>query len=422
MQGKTIARGLLLAAGLLMSAGAAAADKPRLEVWTMSLSPKFNDYFKGLIGRYNAQNPAVEWAWVDYPWDVIQAKFTASVAAGRPPALVNLNVPWAYDYKQDGLIQSLDQLVDKTQYTDGALKDVTFEGKVYAFPHYNGANVIAFNSELFKKAGLDPAKPPQNLDEQLAYARQIKAKTGVAGFAPAIGPTKIEGFFMQEGLDVVKDGRAVFNSPRHVELLKKLADAYKSGALLRNNLFAQDNFQISMAAYNSGQMAMLVSTPTSLTRVRDDAPAIYKVTEVAGAPLGPTKIASGGWMFNFAVARNVDTKLLPEIGKFGTYLTNADNQLAFAKLAGALPTAKKTAADPYFQSVPAGAGAVEKGLAVAARNLDSTRTIFLAGVKDSELLSNRLAAAVEQAVTGRKDPKAALDEAVTFWNQKLAAK
>ncbi|MFC4159703.1 extracellular solute-binding protein [Chitinimonas lacunae] len=421
MQGKSFARGLLLAAGLLVSAEAL-ADKPQLEVWTMSLSPKFNDYFKQLISRYNAANPAVEWRWVDYPWDVIQTKFTAAVAAGRPPALVNLNVPWAYDYKQDNLIQPLDQWVDKSQYTEGAIRDVTFDGKVYAFPHYNGANVIAFNTELFRKAGLDPAKPPQSLDQQLAYAKQIKAKTGVAGFAPAIGPTKIEGFFMQEGLDVVKDGRAVFNSPRHVELLRKLADAYKSGALFRNNLFAQDNFQVSMAAYNSGQMAMLVSTPTSLTRVRDDAPAIYKITDVAGAPLGPTRIASGGWMFNFAVARNVDPKLLPEIGKFGSYLTNADNQLAFSKQAGTLPTAKKTAADPFFQSLPANAGAVEKGLAVAARHLDNTRTVFLAGVKDAELLSNRLAAAVEQAVTGRKEPQAALNEAVAFWNQKLAAK
>ena len=117
---------------------------------------------------------------------------------------------------------------------------------------------------------------------------------------------------------------------------------------------------MSIAAYNGGRMAMLVTTPASLTRVRDEAPKLYQSTLVAPAPIGPTGIAAGGWMFNFGVARNVNKALLPEIGKFGNYLTNADNQLAFAKLAGTLPTARKAAQDPYFQKVANDAGAAEK--------------------------------------------------------------
>ncbi|PHV12254.1 extracellular solute-binding protein [Chitinimonas sp. BJB300] len=422
MKFKQLMTAAVVAASFAASAPAFSAEKQKLEVWTMSLAPKFNDFFKGMLDKYNAQHPNVEVVWTDYPWDVIQTKFTAAVAAGKPPALVNLNVPWTYDYKQDGLIQPLDGLIDKAQYVAGALQDVQFEGKTWAFPFYNGANVIAYNTDIFKKAGLDPKTPPNSLDMQIAYAKQIKAKTGIAGFAPALGPTKVEGFFLQEGLDVIKDGKAVFNSPAHIALVKKLADAYKSGAFLKDSLFSQDNFQVSMAAYNSGRMAMLVSVPSSMTRVRDDAPAIYKVTEVAGAPVGKTGIASGGWMFNYGVAKNVDKALLPEIGKLGNYLTNAENQLAFAKLAGALPTARKAAQHPYFQILPANAGAVEKAIAQAAKNLDNTRTVFLSGVKDSEVLSNKLGAAVELAVTGRKTAKAALDEAANFWNVKLATK
>lgn len=417
MKLKSIASATLLAVGLTASFGAFAADKPVIEVWTMSLSPKFDGYFKDLVSKYNAQNPGVEVKWTDYPWDVIQAKFTAAVGAGKPPALVNLNVPWAYDYKQDGLIQPVDGIINKAQFVRGALADVTFEGKTYAFPHYNGANVIAYNKDIFARAGLKAA--PKTFDEQLSFAKAIKAKTGVAGFAPTLGPTKIEGFLIQNGLDVVKGGKAAFNSPAHVAMMKKLADAYKAGALLKDNLFAQDNFQVQMQAYNAGKMAMLVSTPTSLTRIRDEAPVLYKSTAVAAAPVGPTGIASGGWMFNFAVAKNVDKALLPEVGKFANYLTNDANQLAFSKLAGTLPTSSKAAKDPHFQTVAAPGGAVEQAVAVAASSLDSTRTIFLSGVKDPEVLSNKLAAAVEQAVTDRKDPKAALDEAAAFWNSKL---
>ncbi|POA97951.1 sugar ABC transporter substrate-binding protein [Chromobacterium sinusclupearum] len=418
MKLKSLTLSLLIAASAAIPLAAHAADKPVLEVWTMSLSPKFDGYFKNLVAQYNAQHPNVEVKWTDYPWDVIQAKFTAAVGAGKPPALVNLNVPWAYDYQQEGLIQPLDNLIDKSQYVAGALKDVTFNGKVYAFPHYNGANVIAYNAELFKKAGLDPNKPPKSFDEELQYAKTIKAKTGVAGFAPTLGPTKIEALLMQNGLDVVKDGKPAFNSPAHVAFVKKLADAYKAGALLKDNLFSQDNFQVAMAAYNGGRLAMLESTPTTLTRVRDEAPKLYAHTRVAPAPLGPTGIAAGGWMFNFAVARNVDKALLPEIGKFGNYLTNAQNQLAFAKLAGTLPTARQAAADPHFQKVADNAGAAERAVSIAAANLDKTRTLFLS-VKNADVLSAKLSAAVEKAVTGRQDVKAALDEAAAYWTSKL---
>ncbi|WP_440027584.1 ABC transporter substrate-binding protein [Chromobacterium amazonense] len=418
MKLKTLSLSLLIAAGLSAPLAAHAADKPVLEVWTMSLSPKFDGYFKQLVAKYNAEHPNVEVKWTDYPWDVIQAKFTAAVGAGKPPALVNLNVPWAYDYQQEGLIQPLDGLIDKSQYVAGALKDVTFNGKVYAFPHYNGADVIAYNAALFKKAGLDPNQPPKSFDQELQYAKIIKAKTGVAGFAPKMGPTKIEGLFLQNGLDVVKDGKPAFNSPAHVAFVKKLADAYKAGALMKDNLFVQDNFQVAMAAYNSGRMAMLESSPTALIRVRDEAPKVYRDTRVAASPLGPTGIAAGGWMFNFAVARNVDKALLPEIGKFGNYLTNADNQLAFAKLAGTLPTARKAAQDPHFQKVADNAGPVERAVGIAAANLDKTRTLFLS-VKNADVLSAKLSSAVEKAVTGRQDAKAALDEAAAYWAGKL---
>jgi len=40
--------------------------------------------------------------WVDFPWDIIQTKLITRIVAGTPPALVNLNVPWADEYARDG--------------------------------------------------------------------------------------------------------------------------------------------------------------------------------------------------------------------------------------------------------------------------------------------------------------------------------
>ncbi|QDQ26330.1 extracellular solute-binding protein [Chitinimonas arctica] len=417
MLSKRIAKAALL--GSLALSGQAWADRPRLEFWTQSLAPKFAPYFNNLVSRYQAANPQVEVAWVDYPWDVIRSKFMVALASGNPPALANVQVPWVYEFKEAGLIQPLDNLLDSKQYLTGAIMDVSFDGHIYAFPFYNGANVIAYNTALFRQAGLDPAQPPRSFDMQLSYAKTIRQKTGVAGFAPTLGPTKVEGLMINEGLEIMRNGRAVFNSPAHVAFVRKLADAYQAGALLKDNLFSEDNFQVSMAAYNSGRLGMLVTVPAALKRVRDDAPAIYRHTDAASAPLGRTGMAAGGWQFTFVVPKNVDPKLLPEVAKLGAFLTSAENQLAFSRAAGTLPTSRLASQHAFFHTLPDQAGAVEKGLIAAARNIAVTRTVFLAGVKNSELLSTRLSGAVEQAVTGRKDAKLALDEAVLFWNKKL---
>ncbi|WP_148714138.1 ABC transporter substrate-binding protein [Chitinolyticbacter meiyuanensis] len=411
---------IALVIGALVASGAAQADKTRIEFWTMSMKPRFEAYFQNIEKTYEAQNPNVDIVWTDLPWDVIRAKFTAAVAAGQPPALANLNVQWAYDYAQTGAIVPIDALLgtDRGVYMPGALADVTWGGKTYAFPWYNSADVMAVNGALFKKAGLDPKQPIANLSAQLKVAKTIRQKAGVAGLAPRLG--RVESIFLGEGLPVLENGKAVFNSPRHVALLREFADAYKAGALLKDNLFAEDNFQVSIAAYNGGRLAMLETTPPAIARVRDDAKDIYAQTVMLPVPPGATGVVKGGWLMDFVVPRGVDAKLLPEVGKFARFLTNDANQLAFSKdTGGTYPSTRKAALDPYFQQLPADAGPLEQARAIGAKNLTNVRTLAILGIDDPAPLTKRLREETEAAVTGRKDAKAALDAAVAFWNAQL---
>ena len=408
---------LLVACSLLGSGPAPAADKVHVEFWTMSLKPKFTAYFKTLVKQYEAGHPSVELEWVDVPWDALQTKLTAAIVAGSAPSLVQLNVPWAYDYALHGALRPIDELLgeDRKNYTDGAIADLTFNGKVYGFPHYNSVNVMAYNAALFKQAGI--TRIPTTRDEQLAAAKEIRARTGQYGFSPALG--KIAGLMMEEGLPLVENGKAVFNSPAHVAFIAKFAEAYKSGGLLKDKLFSEDNYPASIDAYKSGRMAMLEAPPSALTRVRDDAKDIYAVTDVAPVPIGSRGIAAGGWLFHFAMPRGTTGSVASEAAQFAKFLTNDDNQLEFAKLAGAFPTAKKAIADPHFQKLRTDAGAYEKAMAIGAQRMDVVRTLYVAGVPGFERLNKRLQDSVEAAIIGRKDIKAALDEAVAFWNSKL---
>ncbi|MCX7220375.1 MAG: extracellular solute-binding protein, partial [Burkholderiales bacterium] len=341
-----------------------AAEK--IEFWTMSLKPKFIPYFLDLVKKYESQNPGVKIDWVDFPWDILQLKLITAIAAGTPPALVNLSVPWA---------EELALMNQPTIYTKGALADLSFNGHIYGFPHYSNVNVIAYNKNILAAAGLSAA--PRSMDELLAYARQIAAKTGKAGYAPALG--KIDGFMMQQGLDLIKDGKAVFNSPVHVALVKKLAATYAANGFLKDKLFAEDNFPAVVDAYLGGRLGMMVSAPTALRRIQADSKEIYAATDIFAAPIGPTGIADGGWMFHFAVPKGVPKQSLPAVAKFAQFLTNDENQLEFAKNANVMPSTIKALAHPYFLGLPLQAAAAEKAQAVAARSMNNSRSLYVAG-------------------------------------------
>ena len=404
-------------AALMVQTLALASDK--IEFWTFSMKPKFTPYFETLVKNYEAGNPGVKVEWVDFPWDVIQTKLVTRIVAGTPPALVNLNVPWADEFARDGLLTPVDALLAdaRPRYLASTLEDLTFGGKTYGFPMYSNVAIIAYNTRIFKAAGIPHA--PRDLDEQLLFARQIAARTGKAGLCPAL--SKIDGLMMQQGLAVIKDGKAVFNSPAHIALIKKLADTYKAGGLLKDALFAEDNFPAAIDAYKGGRLGMLLAPPTAVKRIQSDAKDIYAITDVAPAPLGPTGIADGGWLIHFAVPKNVDAKLLPAIGKFARYLTNDANQLAFAKQASVYPAMAQAANDPFFMTVPPGAGAAEKAVSAGAVSMPHSHTLYVAGITDYDELRRYLVKAVEAGVTGKQDVKEALDQAVAIWNKKLAS-
>jgi putative chitobiose transport system substrate-binding protein len=407
----------LLLAALMVQSLAFASEK--IEFWTFSMKPKFTPYFETLVRNYEAGNPGVKVEWVDFPWDVIQTKLVTRIVAGTPPALVNLNVPWADEFARDGLLTPVDALLAdaRPRYLASTLEDLTFGGKTYGFPMYSNVAVIAYNTRIFKAAGIPHA--PRDLDEQLLFARQIAARTGKAGLCPAL--SKIDGLMMQQGLAVIKDGKAVFNSPGHIALIKKLADTYKAGGLLKDALFAEDNFPAAIDAYKGGRLGMLLAPPTAVKRIQSDAKDIYAITDVAPAPLGPTGIADGGWLIHFAVPKNVDAKLLPAIGKFARYLTNDANQLAFARQASVYPAMAQAANDPFFMTVPPGAGAAEKAVSAGAVSMPHSHTLYVAGITDYDELRRYLVKAVEAGVTGKQDVKEALDQAVAIWNKKLAS-
>ncbi|WP_035057353.1 ABC transporter substrate-binding protein [Andreprevotia chitinilytica] len=413
-------RTLGLAAALFAATtmSAMAAEKVKIEFWSNSLSPKFDGIMKDLTAKFNGSQNEVEAKWVDVDWDAFQPRLVAAIAGGTVPDLVNLPKPWMDQYAQSKLLLPITKQIAgfKNNYTVGALKDVTYEGdkQIYGLPWYQVTGVLFYNKDLFAKSGVKEA--PKNFTDLLKVAKQIKDKTGVTGFAPKLNDG-FAGWFLYDGLPVVKDGKAVFNSPAHVKLVEQFADAYKSGVIPKDVFKLQ--FEQTIAAYGAQKVAIFGEGPHALKRTKTDSPKVYEQTGVAAFPQAGGKTPFGGYLFLWSVpkgAKHPDAAI-----KLGQFLTSDEAQLAFAKASATFPSTNKALADSFFQAGAKSNDPVEKALATAADSIKVTTTLTVSGLPDESAMNKKLDESIEAAVTGRKPAKQALDEAVAFWNEKFSA-
>jgi putative chitobiose transport system substrate-binding protein len=101
---------------------------------------------------------------------------------------------------------------------------------------------------------------------------------------------------------------------------------------------------------------------------------------------------------------------------FALFVTNDENQLAFAHDIVTFPSTWAAAADPYFTR--AGATPEDRGRAIAARELGIARDLTVATPHSDELF-RIFSEAVGNAFFGSMTPKQALSWAAKEWNSRL---
>lgn len=410
--------GVLIVIVLAAAGSGVAAPQTTLEFWTISLQPFFTDYVNGMINDYQRANPGVQVKWVDVQMQAIEQKLLAAIAGGVPPDVVNLNVEFTVRIAEKGALLDLDSAVpaaERAKYFEGLWAGGRFRGRSYGIPWYIAPPVLFFNSDLFKKAGLDALTPPDSEDEMIEAARRIKDRTKDYGFMPLIDGTRLMHRFRENGLPMLsEDGkRAVFNSPAHVAYLEKYVDLFKKDYFPDDTL--RRGFTGAVERYSAGQLGMLLVGPQFLLRIKESNPEIYAKTFVAPYPMGKGKVIHAGLM---ALTVPRASRHQQEAVKFALYVTNDENQLQFAKLPGTVifPSTKKAAADPFFKQK--GAGPEWKARTIAADELKFGRDLTVVVSNQSELYKI-FREAVESAFFGKMSPKEALDWAVREWNARL---
>ena len=182
----TLALGLLIAAvpagGAAQSPGASPAsygtdDGTHITMWSRAATQA---RAQALVDAYNASHKnQIDLTIV--PTDDYQTKVGAAAAAGGLPDLFSADVVFMPNWTSQGLFTDITDRIATLPYAADIAKaaiDVsTWDGKQYGLPFVVDLSVWMYNKDLFRKAGLDPEKPPTTLAEFAADARAV-AKLG----------------------------------------------------------------------------------------------------------------------------------------------------------------------------------------------------------------------------------------------------
>jgi multiple sugar transport system substrate-binding protein len=158
-------------------------DGTQLTMWVRSATDQFS---QRLVDAYNKSHKN-HMALTIIPNDNYLTKVGAAAGSKSLPDILASDVVYTPNYTKQGLFKDITSDVKALPYFSSIAKShvdvASYQDKIYAVPHKLDSSVFFYNKDLFKKAGLDPEKPPANFQDILNDARKITALgNGVTGF------------------------------------------------------------------------------------------------------------------------------------------------------------------------------------------------------------------------------------------------
>jgi len=260
-----------------------------------------------LIGEFMQKFPNIKVEGRATGSDQIIAKVQAEVVAGNPPDIVQ-GVFSDLDFIVNDLkAKAIEDLVppdEFAQYTGGqypispnGLKLTALNGKTFGVPYTFSTPTLFYNADLFKAAGLDPAKPPMTWAEAKQAGLQIKERTGKGGLViDCLGQYDwcYQSLVLSNGGRVLSEDRRTvqFAQPEGVGAVQMWQDLVQSGA--HPPLSSADG----ATAFQGGNLGMIVTTSARQASFLTSASGKYELRDAkmpafAGKAVHPTNSGSG---------------------------------------------------------------------------------------------------------------------------------
>jgi sn-glycerol 3-phosphate transport system substrate-binding protein len=297
------------------------------------------------------------------------------------------------------------------------------KGNLLSLPFNSSTPVFYINKDAFKKAGLDPEKAPRTWNEFGVAAGKLKA-SGQACVYTTGWPSwvHVENFSAWHNLPIGTkengiggtDTQFTINSPAHVKHVAMLAGFVKNGWFTYSGRTNQ-----AEARFFSGECAMLTSSSGAQANIRRNAKFDFSVNflpyhhDIKGAP--QNSIIGGATLWVMSGKKADEYK---GVTKFFSYLSSTDVQAGWHKATGYVPITnaayEATRKDGYYTKVP-GADVAVRQLTHKPPTANSKGLRFGNYVQGREVIEEEM----EAVFSGKKDAKAAMDDAVRRGNEIL---
>lgn len=400
--------------------------------WWHSMTGGLNDWVTGLANGFNASQkdykivPTYKGSYDD--------SMTASIAAFRagnaPHILQVFEVGTATMMASKGAIVPVGKVLadagykfDPKAYIPAVVGYYTApNGQMLSFPLNSSTTVLNYNKDLFKKAGLDPNKPPSTWPELVLAAAKLKASGVSCPFTTSWqGWTQLESFSTWHNtlFSTQNNGfggtsaRLAIDSPLHVRHIENLANMAKQGLFVyrgRGNL--------GDAPFYAGECAMATASSSTYANIKKNAKFDFGIAplpyypDVPGAP--QNTVIGGASLWVMQGKKPAEYK---GVAAFFNYINKPDVQAASHQRTGYLPVTKSsfevTEKSGFYKKNPGTDVSVTQ---MIRKTTDKSRGVRLGNfVQIRTIIDEEL----EGVWSGKKQPKEALDIAIKRGNEQL---
>jgi sn-glycerol 3-phosphate transport system substrate-binding protein len=300
----------------------------------------------------------------------------------------------------------------------------TADGKTLSMPFNSSTAVVFWNKDLFKKAGLDPDKPPVTWPETFAVAKKLRSAGIPCGFTAGwISWTQLEQFSAWHNLAFASkadgfegpDARLEFNTPTVVRHIANLAAAEKDKSFDYGGRTTEPE-----GKFANGECGMIQTSSAAYGIFEKGAKFEFGVAElpyypdVPGAP--QNSIIGGASLWVMAGKTPEEYK---GVAKFFAFLSQTDLQQKLHEVTGYLPITKAayqaTKESRFYAKNPGREiPVIELTRKPPTENSRGLRLGNLVQIRDI------IAQDLEAIFAGKEDAQAGLDDAVKRGNALLA--
>ena len=371
--------------------------------WSLQMGT-FDGYMKPLIAEFEKQNPDVKIKWIDVPYSEGEKRTLASILSSTPPDLVNLTPDFSSVLAQKQALEYIDCAKLK-DYNKQITQSLMTDGKCYAVPFYATSSLTFYNKDLLKKAGIKQV--PKTYDELNLLAPIIKQKIGVFVTMPTL--TENDTLLKILNKSGINTPQTII-SDKSVKIFEGYRELYQKDLIPRESI--TQNHQEALEKYMSGQLAFIQSGANFLNIVKENAPQVFKHTDVAPQFTGDNGKYDVSVM-NLIIpvrAKHKDGAL-----RFALFLTNKQNQIELAKLTTILTVNNLALNDSYFNSYTEG-DVIAKARVLSAKQLGNLQKNIRFENNHKEILT-LLNTTVQQILLGNDDVKKVLESAAKDWKR-----